>query len=275
MKTIVTHFSPDFDAITSCWLIKKYLPGWKKADLVFVAAGLKLEQSDNNSDIIHVDTGMGLFDHHQTSKKTSASRLVLDYLEKKKLIGQKDLIAQQRLVDIVTYVDNFNEVFLPDSDSDIYDLSLYQLINGIKSKNNDDKKTCQIVFELLEAALINLKHKIRAEDEIRRGLIIITKWGKTLAMENKVEESIKLAQKKGFSLVIRKDPQNGVVRIKARPDTKENLNDLFLALKKADPKASWFLHSSKRILLNGSLKNPDTKPSSLSLKKIVEITKKI
>jgi hypothetical protein len=92
-------------------------------------------------------------------------------------------------------------------------------------------------------------------------------------MENGVEESIKLAQKKGYDLVIRKQLKNGMIRIKARPDTKYGLKDVYLKIKEIDSKATWYLHPSQRILLNGSLKNPKTKPSHLSLKKIIEIIK--
>lgn len=278
MKTLVTHYSPDLDAITSCWLIKKYFPGWKNASLKFVPAGETLDEVSSsvaNSSLIHVDTGMGQFDHHQSDKKTSASRLVLDYIKSKYLIKKNDLEAMERFVDTVTFIDNFNEIFLTDPESDIWELNLYQLIDGIQNIYADDEITCQTVFVMLDAALINFKHKIRAEAEIKKGLILKTRWGKTLFMENRVEESIKLAQKKGFALIVRRNPDNGSIRIKARPDTKEDLVKLFECLKQADPKATWFLHSSKRIVLNGSLKNPKTKPSTLTIKKIIEIALKI
>ena len=39
MKRIVTHTSPDMDAITSVWFIKRYLSGWENAEVRFVPAG--------------------------------------------------------------------------------------------------------------------------------------------------------------------------------------------------------------------------------------------
>jgi nanoRNase/pAp phosphatase (c-di-AMP/oligoRNAs hydrolase) len=67
MKILVTHFSPDLDAISSCWLIKRYLPDWHTASIKFVPAGQTFENKpvDSVSNIIHVDTGLGRFDHHQ------------------------------------------------------------------------------------------------------------------------------------------------------------------------------------------------------------------
>jgi len=83
MKLIVTHFSPDLDALTSCWLIKRFLPGWKKAEIKFVAAGSTFNNQppDLDKNIIHVDTGMGKFDHHQTSNYTCAAKKVFLFLK--------------------------------------------------------------------------------------------------------------------------------------------------------------------------------------------------
>ena len=42
MKVVVTHSSPDLDAITSVWLIKRFLPGWEDANIQFVPAGERI-----------------------------------------------------------------------------------------------------------------------------------------------------------------------------------------------------------------------------------------
>ena len=46
MKIIVTHASPDWDAITSIWLLKRFLPGWNTAEIRFVPAGERLKSSE-------------------------------------------------------------------------------------------------------------------------------------------------------------------------------------------------------------------------------------
>lgn len=275
MKIIVTHYSPDFDALAACWLIKRYFPGWSKASIKFVPAGETLEDAsvDSNSSVIHVDTGLGKFDHHQNNRNTSATKLVFEYLREKNLVNKKEILPLERMIEIVTMIDHFNEVFLPEPTSDIYDFNLHQLIDGLKNIVQNDIKTCEMTFPLFDAALIGFKNKVRAEDEIKRGFIFESKWGKSLAMENRVEESIKLAQKRGYYLVIRRNPENGMIRIKARPDTKNGLDELYLKLKNSDSKATWYLHPSKRILLNGSMKNPKTKSSTLTLRRIIEIAR--
>ncbi len=275
MKIIVTYYSPDFDALAASWFIKRYLTGWSKACLKFVPAGETLENkpADSNLNIIHVDTGLGQFDHHQTNEKTSAVKLIFEHLKEKNLINKKELPPLERMVEVITMIDHFHEVFLPESTADIYDFNLYQLIDGLKNIIQNDVKTSEVIFLLFDAVLIGFKNKVRAESEITKGFVFQSKWGKSLAMENGVEESIKLAQKKGYFLVIRRNPENNMVRIKARPDAKYGLDELYLKLKSIDPKATWYLHPSKRILLNGSTKNPKTKPSSLPLRRIIEIVR--
>ena len=95
MKIIVTHTSPDWDAIGSVWLIKTYLAGWQEAAVEFVPAGTRRKGSEKLSDdsnpiervgedeIIHVDTGLGPLDHHQTpDQKVCGATRTWDYVQK-------------------------------------------------------------------------------------------------------------------------------------------------------------------------------------------------
>ena len=50
--------------------------------------------------------------------------------------------------------------------------------------------------------------------------------------------------------------------------------DLTLAyekLRKMDPSATWFLHIGKKMLLNGSVKNPKMRPTRLGLSDIINV----
>ena len=86
MKIIVTHINPDQDAISSVWLVKRFFPGWDKAEVKFVPAGKTLNSNspDNDPEIIHVDTGLGKFDHHTTGDKTvcAAVKVLVEIKEK-------------------------------------------------------------------------------------------------------------------------------------------------------------------------------------------------
>ena len=115
MKTIVTHLSPDLDAIASVWLIKKYLPDWNGAQIKFVPSGTTLDDQlpDSDKNIIHVDTGLGKFDHHQTNDYTSATKLVYKYLVGRDFVEEKEIKPLEKIVEYVNSTDHFAEVFIP------------------------------------------------------------------------------------------------------------------------------------------------------------------
>jgi hypothetical protein len=277
MKTIVTHLSPDLDAIASVWLIKKYLPDWNNAEIKLVPAGttLKDELPDENKNVIHVDTGLGRFDHHQTNDYTSATKLVYKYLIGMNLIEEKEIEALEKIVEYVNSTDHFAEVFYSDPDADRYDFMIRQLVDGLKVISREETKLIEIIFLLLEAALIVFKNKVNAEEEIKNGFVFKSYLGRSLALESKNEEAVKLALKRGFALVIRRHPEVGFTRIKTLPDKKYTLEPVYKKILTKDKIGSWFFHVSEHMLLNGSSGNPKLIPTPLSLNKIIEIIKSV
>lgn len=277
MKTIVTHLRPDLDAAGSSWLIYTYLPGWSNAEFQFVGAGSTLDNlpPDDNENVIHVDTGLGKFDHHQFQAKLSATKVVYDYLFKENHIPERDKEALERVVDYVTTIDNFGEIYYNNPNDDLYQFLLHELIEGHKAKVANDTELIRYAFTSLDAALQILKNKARAEKEIKEGFVFECKFGKSLALETKNEEATKIALKQGYKLVIRKDPDKGHARYKTPPERQYDLSAVYEVVKKKDKKGTWFLHASKNMLLNGSSKNPHTVATELSLPQLIEIVKKI
>ena len=298
MRYIVTHTSPDMDAITSVWLIKKFLPGWEKAAVQFVPAGeaigrtaevgLKLTDPVEKMGInlvIQVDTGLGLLDHHQTqSDKVCAATLTFDYVMKKMeesvpAIGKEKLEALQRIVNVVLEDDHFKEIFRSDLLSDYHEFLLSGVLDGLRlEKPDQDELYLDFISQALDALLHQFENRIWAEKEIKEnGVEFDTRFGKGIGFEVINDSVIKLAQKMGYYMVVRKDPRKGYVRIKGRPTTLGEKNiDLTLVyekLRKMDPTATWFLHVSKKMLLNGTVKNPKMKPTKLSLGDIIEVLK--
>lgn len=277
MKTIVTHISPDLDACTSTWLIKRFLPNWRGAQVVFVNAGSTLNDMlpDEYPDIIHVDTGLGKFDHHQYTERLSAARRVFDFLQKKRVFKTKDKEALDRFVDFVTLIDTFGEVYFPEPNADMYDFLLHQIINGLKSLYQNDQDVMKTTFTLLDATFISFKNKIHAEKELKQGRMIHTKWGNALVIESKNDEVMPIALKNNFAVVVRKDPVQGFIRIKAFPRTDIDLTELYQRILEKDHVGTWFLHASKHMVLNGSSKNKNSIPSDITSIELIEIMRKI
>lgn len=302
MKLIVTHNAPDLDAVASSWLIKRFLPGWDDAEIATVPAGERIKTEHANDDVIehldgteviHVDTGMGPLDHHQVQDdNTCAAQRAYEYV-----VDRTDSLknnphkkeALRRLVDYVVDDDHFQEVFYPDPAADIYQFSLVALISGIKVQFPKDDQTClRLGFDMLDAALHGFENKIWAEEEIeKKGIQFNTKWGHGIAVETSNDEVLKVAQLMGYVIAVRKDPKIGSVRIKVRPRKRSkslqtrpesklesveiDLTSVYEKLKKMDPDASWYLHVSNRMLLNGSSKNPNMRGSKLTLSEVVEV----
>jgi hypothetical protein len=304
MKIIVTHISPDLDAIASVWLIKRFLPGWQDAKVEFVQAGDRLRDKIKNQkskienekldeaieesegdEIIHVDTGLGCLDHHQLqTEEESAASLTWRYVKKFQKDGENlefKKEAIERMVQVIVDIDHFKEVFWEDPASDRYDFCLVGLLDGLKlEKPNDDSFYVEFGIISLDAILHEMENKVWAEKEIaEKGIKFETRFGKGIAIETINDTVIKLSQKMGYQIAVRKDPRKGYVRIKALPNKDKDLKaDLTLAyeqLKKMDTEATWFLHINKKMLLNGTPKNPKMKPTKLSLSDIIETLKSI
>ncbi|OGK17248.1 hypothetical protein A3H83_01670 [Candidatus Roizmanbacteria bacterium RIFCSPLOWO2_02_FULL_39_8] len=275
-KTIVTHMSPDFDAITSVWLVHRFMKRFEDASVAFVPAGNTLdnEEVDSNPDIIHVDTGMGKFDHHQTSEETCASRLILDELIKSYVTNKEVKEALFRMVAITLDDDHFRDIYRDQPDADIYDFLPSSIIDGAHSIFKDDSQIVYFIEQLLDCVFKSFIYKIRAEKELLKGYEFQTVWGRTIAIESDNRETSVLAQKRGVSMVISKS-SNGQVRVKTRPDVKQDLKPMYEKVLEQDPNATWFYHVSGHMLLNGSSKNPDMIPSKLTIKQLIVLAKDI
>ena len=297
------------DAITSVWIIKKFLAGWENAITQFVPAGERIVSrktqntqksgsSDNqtvrksdppsfsefseviekigNDEVIHVDTGLGHLDHHQTaSDKVCGASLTFDFV--KEHISKHDVEAVNRMVKVVVDIDHFKEVFRKDPLADYHDFDLAGILDGLKLQfPGQDDYYVEFVSKCLDAVLHEFENRIWAEKEIaENGIKFETRFGKGMGFETINDSVVKLAQKMGYAIVARKDPRKGYVRIKVRPDSKINLTLVCEKLKKIDPDATWYLHISKKMLLNGSVKNPKMRPTKLTLDEIIKVLEKI
>jgi hypothetical protein len=301
MKIIVTHASPDWDAIGSVWIIKKYLAGWQEARVEFVPAGQRLKNSEfrienselmdpiekiGEDEVIHVDTGLGPLDHHQTSdKNVCGMSRTWDYargvLEKEgNKLTKEHTEAISRIVKVVVDIDHFGEMYWGNPTADYHEFSLLGVLDGLKYvKQDQDSYYVTFGMECLDAMAANFENRIWAEAEIEKGVRFTTRYGKGIGFETINDTVLKLAQKMGYVLVVRKDPRKKYVRIKTVPDKGDTKGiDLTLAyeqLKKIDPEATWYLHVSKKMLLNGTPKNPKMRPTKLELGDIIKVLERI
>lgn len=286
-KLIVTHHAPDLDAISSVWLLKRFdSQKYANAKIAFVNPGdtISLEEAEKEfncqlHEVTHVDTGLGKFDHHQVaraSREICAATLVFDYLKQVRPEIENDL-ALVEMIKVIVDVDHFGDIYWPEAKENRFVFTLHELIHGHESiEPHDDDSQLHFGMKALDCAYAEMTNRLKAEEIIsNKGIEFSIKEGKCLGLETQNDESIKLAQVKGYILAVRKDSEFGHLRIKVRPDAELNLEKLYLAIKAIDPKATWFYHASGKMLLNGSIKHRNQVASSLSLPSIIRLIEKL
>ncbi len=282
-KLIVTHHAPDLDAITSVWLLKRFdSQHYADAKVAFVRAGHSIDEKElakyevEAEDVTHVDTGLGEFDHHQDDRgkqRLSAASLVFEHICKIQPDKKTDE-ALSYLVEFVTGIDHFEEIFWPEPEHERYDFMIHSLIRGIEylEPHNDDSQL-QFGFTCLDSVYHVLKQHLKAREILheRKEEFTVNNL-RCCGIETNNEEVVKVAQKAGFQVVIRKDPDEGHIRIKARPDAEIDLKYLAEAISKIDTEGEWYYHPSGKMLLNGSRKKRHT-ASPLSLEQVIKLMK--
>ena len=283
MPLLVTHNAPDLDAITSIWLLTRFdSQHYSGSRIAFVNAGetISLEAAAalgyNLDQVTHVDTGGGDFDHHdqnRSGKEFCAAKLVFDYLAKIHPEIEQNL-ALIEIIKHVLEVDHFGEVFWPESNNPRYQFMLHEIIAGVdRTETNDDTYQVELGARLLDYVYAGMKSYLQARAELVNGLVFPLKSGTAFAILSSNEEVLAAAQKNGHLLAIKKDEQLGNIRIKARPDANFNLEQIYQTIKLKDNVGTWYYHPSGKMLLNGSRKNINQKPSPLTLEEIIVIVK--
>ncbi|MFC1653307.1 chromate resistance protein ChrB domain-containing protein [Patescibacteria group bacterium] len=280
---IVTHQNPDVDAIGSAWLLKRFDKElYRSAKMAFVPSGERITNEEvesyaiNLSDVVHVDTGGGEFDHHdEEGVGSSASKKVYEYLCGK-FPDLKKNKALKRVVEFANDTDQFSSYFWPDPANDRYVFGIEQMLNGFKlGGHGGDSDLVAFGMDCFDGAYSMLNILVEAEKEIKEGTEFECKWGKSIGLLSSNDATIKLAQKMGYNVVVRKDTDLGNIRIKAAPLPEIDLAPIYEQVMKLDKEGTWYFHPGKHMLLNGSRKHLGQKPSGLSLEKMIEIIKEI
>lgn len=285
-KLIVTHHTPDLDAVGAVWMLKRFISQeYATAKVAFVNPGESISASAAHKlgvelhQVTHVDTGLGEFDHHQEDRgKEFLSATLLTYQHACTVHPNlKNDSVLEKIVQFVTEIDHFQEVHWPEAGELRYNFMIHELIKGIEyQEGHTDETQLQFGMTCLDSAYSVVTQYLKAQEIItEEGEEFHLKAGPAMALETSNDETIKLAQKSGFILVVRKDPNLGAIRIKARPDADLTLEALKEAILKKDTVGTWYYHPSGKMLINGSRKHTTQQPSPLSLQEVVAMVKEL
>lgn len=285
-QLLVTHHAPDLDAIGAVWMLKRFdTQHYGEARIQYVNPGASLSTQEilnmgyEPHLTTHVDTGLGEFDHHQPERGNeylSATSLTYEYVCQLHPELQEDA-ALNSISHFITEIDHFGEIDWPDSGHERYSFMLHELLRGGESTDhfNDDSQLNYGMLSL-DMAYAGLRQRFSAERELRSAdQRFELPFGAALAILTSNDDTIKLAQKQGIMLVIKKDPILGNIRIKLRPDAPVTLEKLSVAIQQADPHGTWYYHPGGKMLINGSQKHRNQTASSLSLQQVVALVQEI
>jgi len=258
---LVGHLAPDLDCLTAMWVLMRFGPQ-KDATLAFVPAGQTLAAGpvDQDPQIIHVDTGGGRFDHHQSAAASlSAAELV------RRAVAPKDEVLR-RMIGEVTRLDNAEQRA---------STSLFFQVNDLIAGYNalfptEPQRVAQAMLPNFDAWYAQASRQLRLEQAFAQRLEFQTCWGLGIAMQSEDGASSRLAYGKGAVLFVYRDGR-GYMGIAAQRQSKVNLQPVYAQLKQLDPTADWYLHPNQRLLLCGSAKAPPRQPSLLSLAELVNL----
>lgn len=265
MKTIVTHVRPHIDDLSGMWLIHRYMPGWKGARLAFLPA---TAPDPMRRDMIFVGMGRGRFDEHKGDIGESAASLTWRAV-RSKVRNATERAALDRLI-----------AWVRDEDQSLHDspdpelgpsalLYYHFLRHGRRSS-----ALAAFGFELLENALAAYTARVRLERDWRRRRDFSTPWGPGAALRTREPGADAYAYRRGYALVALVRPDTGYRQLRAAPRSRVNFSEAYRRVLCRDPRADWFLHHSRKLLLSGSDVSPGLRVSRLRLRDLVALLAK-
>lgn len=174
---IITHQNPDFDAIASVWLLKRYYGNLEEESVEFVNTG-NPDKEKLKKALAVVDTGKEYdisrlrFDHHhlpgQAANNTCAARQVWEYLDWRWSKGEEGNVSHLLpLIDLVLAGDTGR-----DAAKLSRDLGIHALLSAFKAEikergePGDDGQILEFGFRLLDLLDLRLRHQVQAQAEL-------------------------------------------------------------------------------------------------------------
>lgn len=271
-KTLVTHVIPHLDDIAALWLLVRFDPSLKRAALKFVETtpeGIMLPKG-----AIGVGVGRGIYDEHKGDKKDSAVSLVWKDLKRrgrtpKGLRGA----ALAALVDFVRRGD-MGEYIGKEGPG----IPTATTLRALAKLPGESSKSATLVgFRLLDAELVLYEERAKIDAALKRGRKFTTKWGRGVgvtveAVPGMVSDRI---AELGYALVILKYPSKGFLHVRATPGARVDLSKLAKVVMAEEPKARWYLHHSKQMLLQGDWIAPISVRSRYGIDGIIRLIRKL
>lgn len=282
-KIVVTHSSPDFDAIGYTWLMARYAPGFEDAQIAYTPFGNPdrdlLERADSVGDIGgEYDPERWRFDHHHLKGRQSTATCAAKMLWLRLLSLKIEVGYLEPLIEII-YQGDLGRVDLVGIHASFWGF-------GIRSEENlgrrlNDQERMAWGFELLDISATWLERKVELKAELAQKVIWKSNDNLVWAVENGSGGTSFAAYSEGARLVvffgepIELDEGTtypvGVSRANEWPEPDiGQLVDEILNMPGGDPAVcaeieTWFVHPAGFFAGRGTAKGPMFEPPKAGL----------
>jgi len=270
MKTIITHKNPHLDEIMCIWMIKRFLSGWSSSAVKYVATNPKggsVKGSDADANKMYIGVGRGKFDEHKGNIEDSATTLVYAFLtrEKKIALSKLDAAALRELVSYINDEDHGRHITQPLAEYTMGSTNAFLPRAGYSSA--EILNFGMVYFDGVFECLIE---KAQLEKDWVGKKIVKTISGPAVALQTTVNAKsvLRRAVGEGIQIAIIVNPKNKFRSIRAVPESSVDLTESFERAKALEPKAEWYLHHSKKMLICGSDVAENKSLSKLNLEKM-------
>lgn len=292
--TIVTHRSPDWDALGSVWLLKRYHPGLENAEVRFVNTGAPdLELLAQAAAV--VDTGREFdperlrFDHHQLpgreSVKTCAMKQVWEHLGQSffDYKSKKDPVGHLRVLVDLVWAGDVGSGYAQTSRV----AGIHAILSAWKNQGLSDEELLRRGMELLDAIDIHLRRLCEANDELEyRCLQFRSSDGALVAIRDGGPEVSWAAFESGARVVLFQSSQeveggttHSIGLIRAGEWSEPHVGELVQAVldhPRTSPEireelARWFLHPAGFFAGRGTAKAPCFAPVTVDLQTLARL----
>lgn len=200
---IVTHVSPDFDAIASVWLLQRF-GSMQDASVQYVNTGNPDAALLENATAV-VDTGKKFitaqfrFDHHHLpgheANDTCATMQVWQYLVF--AFATPELLNLHPLIDLIFYGDTGRPEANPSRE-----LGIHALLSAFKSTRPSDQAIMDYGFTILDALNSRLQAQAKARAELNEKTVYKSLDGLVIAIKHGSAGSSFAAYDEGARLVV-------------------------------------------------------------------------
>jgi hypothetical protein len=260
---LVTHHRPHIDDICGMWLLARFWRPRSTPTFRFVSSS---ERDPGDNTEVWVGVGRGQFDEHKGDIGESATTLVYHFLLAEHVIFSP--LQKAALDGLVRWV--------RDEDVGLHDavenraLSIAAMLRShFDLHRHDSTALVSFGFTLLDdifAAMVNSEALVV---DWQNRVEFDGAWGRAVAVESAAYGVDDFAYQQGFSLLVLLNPARGFRAYRAAARSTVDLTETYETVKRVEPKADWYLHHSRKLLICGSDVAPDSHLSKLSLQDLI------